>query len=805
MTAYLSGRLGVAVPDRVGTVVHEYIQGHVGGLELAATLLARAGTVDEATARRMFGARPDDPDRAWARLVRSITEQVRDPVLTDAVNAATVLRTFDQPLLGRLIGDEVAARAIRALLAHGLIRALDTGASRFRMLEFVRQALIDDLRTLHGSVWLDLHTRAAEYLFEEFGKDFDDADLSDRGFRFEQDNWQSKMRDWLYHSGQLPHRRQVTRARFALVFFEAFYWWGCFRRFDFNYDLVDDWERTVAVAQDDTAARLDRDLTSALRSLLQEFPPGLIKPLDGPWGRVEDLLLRIEDLCGVAPGAPLPKDPAAREQLTRLRGLLLLFESQALRYQDATDLAADEGIEEALELFDGLSDNWMVAWLSYEHAAVAVDRRDVPTAVTRLAQAARVHVAAILAADEDEDDDDEGAGDRDGAAATEPEWDYELIAELHRAAGDLAFAAGDWSTAGARYGRAVANAYWMQKRPHPPDAYTQPYFEDIAAAVTAGIRTLAERDGTAALAVAEAVRSALGPIAGTGPLDVALAAVPGGSDDPDPLRAALLPRGPEPSEIGEGDTAFSRAWNRHWARQPPRRDAVAGGGSRPTDPRRTDRRGRLTPGLFREVQPPAEPVVLPVAFGRVRIVGRCRAAPVGRPGRDVGDARDRVLVDALGGVQHVSAQGGRLAGAAKPGVVEQRAGDVQQIGIGSPQIAGRIEHVVLGQFVGGVTPPSGPDRRTPARAARPGPSRRRGRRAGRGRRPPSVRPAGSGRPVRWSTARPSASTRDRRAGRRARRATHAATDPSACTQSPAVGVHRKPVNGLRLPERRNFQ
>ena len=551
VSVYLRARLGDGISDEISAAVHDYIQGHVGGLVLATTLLERAPQVDVATVRRLIGRRPDEPDHAWSQLVHTLLDQVRDPTLRRAVDAATVLRTFDQPLLATLIGADVADEAIRVLSAHGLIRQLDgRGTPRFRMLEFVRQACVDDLRVLHPRVWLDMHGLAADHLFVELGDDFDDGGLFGRGFKYELVGWQSRMRDWLYHSGQLPERRQLTRARFALVFFEAFYWWGCYQKFDFNHDLVDDWERTVATSHgDEVSAELDQELTKELRFLLDKYPSGLVKTPDAPWVDIEDAILRIRELCGVAKGASLPKDPAEREQLSRIKGLLLLFAAQALRFQDLADDEIDALLAESVRLYRGVGDRWMVAWLYWEHASIVVDRRDRTTALALLADAAGELVG--LTVDGEDEIDDEFALD----------WDYELIAELHRLIGDLELDTGSDADAAVAYGRAAAAAYWVQGQPHPPDAYTQRYFQEVTTALLDRILTIAATDQAAGVAFAEALRERLGRLAGQGDLAAAVAAA-----DADALRTALLPRGPAISEIGSGDSPFMREWNRHWNR-----------------------------------------------------------------------------------------------------------------------------------------------------------------------------------------------------------------------------------------------
>src|SRR5262249_40081238 len=135
----------------------------------------------------------------------------------------------------------------RALERYGLVQ---TTARGNQMHEFIRLSVAAELRDTKHSKWEDLNSRAAQSFFRSLDQEETEYKYTAGGYgrwyKYERPEWQYLKREWLYHSGQLPGRRELVRARFTLVFLEAFWWWGCYHPFPFNHKLLEDWERTVA-------------------------------------------------------------------------------------------------------------------------------------------------------------------------------------------------------------------------------------------------------------------------------------------------------------------------------------------------------------------------------------------------------------------------------------------------------------------------------------------------------------------------------------------------------------------------------
>jgi hypothetical protein len=561
----------------VHQAVYDYTEGHPGGVELATKLIREKGSdIDARALRRILDRLPADPQQRWGTLVRFIVDAVHDPVLRKAVDAASVALSFDEPLLAALLGvDEVktgAGDAVHALNVHRLIQPVRGGMrpNRYRLIEFIRLSLSDDVRSKHDTRWKLLHERAAAHYFtllEQEEADFGGGTYG-QWYRYERSEWQANKQDWLYHSGQLRERRELTRARFVLVFLEAFWWWGCYQKFDFNQRLLEDWERATATwaKAGDAAGEAVKDhrLAEALRFVLDNYPLGHDKPATAPWDEIAENLQLVQDLCGLGTGARLPKKAAERRQLARARAMIRIFLAHTSRFRDPADTEADDYYGQALNTFEKLQDDWVVAWLLFESADLALERGRAEEAAALVAKSAALTLEFTLAA-EDEGEDDTDADDLDFDDEVSGEWDYELLANLHRARADAHWLAGEVDEAAVEYGRAVADAYWFQGRPHPPDRYTHRFYDEMTGRAAQRVLTLAHDDLGQAVRFATAVRKQLRGAAPTADPDAAVR-----SGKPSEVSAALFPRGPDPAtELRDDTSSFMRDWRRSWERDRP--------------------------------------------------------------------------------------------------------------------------------------------------------------------------------------------------------------------------------------------
>ena len=485
----------------VAEMIYRYTDGHPGGMALTARLISEKGSdIDPRELRRLLDRLPDDRRQRWSSLVHLIVETVRDPLLREAVDAASVTWSFDGSLLAALLGvpdDGPDVRnAVNALAAYRLTQRVlaDVRGNRFRLIEFIRLSLGDDLRVNSLSRWESLNGRAAAHYFELLQQD--EASYPDdpyhRWYRYEKQAWQANKQDWLYHSGQLRGRKDLTRARFVLVFLEAFWWYGCYYPFPFNAQLLLDWERatnSVGVATDAAESQKDEALTAHLRFLLEKYPLGPDKD-SADWDSMRDHLLDVRRLCGLEPGRNLPVDPEESQQLRRTRGMITLFLAHTRRYRDPDDPRADHYYSEARTDFEDLGDTWLTAWLVFEVADLALKRDQPAAAISLVRHSARTGFPNVWS----DEQAYASSAPNPGTVAT-ADFDFELLANLHRVRAEALCQLGQTEAAGTAYGQSVAAAYWFQGRPHAPDGYTHRFYLEILSAASKWVPELVLTDG----------------------------------------------------------------------------------------------------------------------------------------------------------------------------------------------------------------------------------------------------------------------------------------------------------------------
>ena len=556
---YLRERFPEQVQPGTAAVIHQFTDGHAGGLDLAGQLLRENGAgpgIDPRELRLIFDRLPGEPTQLWGRLVHTIIEAIRTPLLREAVDAAAVVRCFDAPLLAALLtGDGTSppdvGGVLDALIDLRLVRGVTDhdGVARHRLVEFVRSSLANHLRSTRQDRWVDLHHRAARYFHERLCSEEGDTagGIYSGWYRYERPGWQADKRSWLEHSGQAPARAAQRRAQFSLVFLEAFWWWGSYHPFEFNERLIEDWERAVArwpAGGNPAVQAQDQLLATKLRYLLNQYPTGWVKPRDAPWDEMAAALRVVQQLCGLQAGIP----DTQPEMHRRVRAMLRIFLAHTRRYRDPADPRASQYYVRALSDFTHLDDVWNIAWLLFESADLAYERGELAEAADLLGRAA---LRIIELSQPEPADDDEVVGD----------WDYELIANLHRIRADVHWASGDTDAAAAHHGQAVVNAYRALGYPQPPDAYTQRFYHEQITRTLDRLRTLAERDPAAAVAFQERVGAQVS----------AIAPVAGGPADGDPADGeSLFPRAPRETEFGPQslESEFYEQWLDRWEDRP---------------------------------------------------------------------------------------------------------------------------------------------------------------------------------------------------------------------------------------------
>ncbi|WP_239335110.1 ATP-binding protein [Frankia sp. CiP3] len=567
VVSYLEQTFHGALRPGVADVVHDFTAGHPGGLSLAANLVVETGPdkLEASDLRRTLQRLPDDPWEKWAGLVRLIVAAVRDARLSRAVHACAVVNTFDEPLLAELLTEDDnehpdVGSVIQTLKGYGIAEQIlavaDEPSDRFRLHEFIRLSLSRELRTMHPRTWQDLHQKASRHYFRLVSEWEDDTTGAySSWYRYEHPRWQAYKREWLFHARRVSRNRTITRARFTLVFLEAFWWWGCYCPFEYNRRLLEDWERTwhqedslagnvgsIAAA---TQHNPDDQLGEALAFVLDNYPPGYIKT-DAPWNDIRNRLLLVQRLCGLGRGARVDATAEEERELGRVNGLIKIFLAHSRRFHDPADPATSRYYNEALAVFEELADDWNVAWLLFEVADLALERGALDEASAHASSSAQR--LAQLAAQTDD-------------------WDEELIANLFRVRADVQWAMGNTDAAFADYYRAVVHAYRFMGVPHPPDAYNLVFYEEMTTRTVTRLCEIFSRSGIEeAKRRTEPARRLFSGTGQAGEDDVRRM-----FDDSDvhALRGWLFPRAPEPAELRSADSAFMDEWGVFDEDEPP--------------------------------------------------------------------------------------------------------------------------------------------------------------------------------------------------------------------------------------------
>lgn len=565
---YLRKRLGLpAGLDDLAAVTHDFTDGHPGGVNLVGDLIVRKGGADlgPSQLRLLLDGLPGQRDQRWAELVVLVLDAVQEPVLQRAVDAAAAATTLDAGLLAELIDrenpqDVAIDRVISALVGLRMLQqvpAMSGGPSdRFRLHEFIRQSVAARLRTYDPATWAELQSVAAQHYFRLLqGWDEDPYDSYGAWYRYEDPRWQEYKREWLRVSGQAADLGPVTRARFTLVFLEAFWWWGVYLPFPFMRRLLEDWNRVsaewarartlrpapLAEPEDNNQLLLD-----ALTQLIRDYPVSYVKPSSAPWDNIRACLIRARSLCGLNPAgglAPATLRRATAEEkgeITRTGAFITLFLAHTWRFGDHGDASAEKFYETAATAFRELGDEWTSAWIAFERADMALEQRDLERSSTFIAK------AAAQAAD---------------LAARTCEWDRELLANMYRTWADVCWLSGRLDDAGRGYGRAVANAYWFQGEPqavdgdpHGPDDYTQHFYSEMTLRAAQRIAELADRPA----AMERFGAAVLAEVPRDGP-PTAAASLTGA--DVSAIRDKAFPQGPDDDELLRMESPFMSKWN----------------------------------------------------------------------------------------------------------------------------------------------------------------------------------------------------------------------------------------------------
>lgn len=286
------------------------------------------------------------------------------------------------------------------------------------------------------------HLAAADHFSGLLATASDDSSDYLAWYRYEQGDWRDLVDAWLYH---LAHAGDGEHAFMSLlrVFFDAFWWWGYYLRYEYCDTLIKIWrERNIAPEI--------RHRLTLLDHFLDAYPAGYDKHGVGDWVGVTHELESIRALCDTSP----ERDSVDARQV---RGFVDFFLAEALAYGGGEPLAAVTAYRHAIDYFSASNQNWVSCWIEFYLAQFLWESGN--------AAGARECALRSLALEHE----DEPVWERDPEVLAN---DYRLLAELELAAGDLA--------ATARATRRAAFYAWLfQGIPEAADAYTRVFYREI--------------------------------------------------------------------------------------------------------------------------------------------------------------------------------------------------------------------------------------------------------------------------------------------------------------------------------------
>jgi hypothetical protein len=519
----LEGYLRRPADDVLVETIWEWSGGHPATAALAGKFLR---TLDPEQAEDFAAHLRALPENYATERIRIALELVCAPGavdITGIARASAVLRRFDADLLEAVVGGPLPEDALDRLCVAGVLETVgDPADGVYRVQTYLAEPLLGLLKTKERK---QFHARAAAHLYELLCADEpepgEEALPYEAWYRYEQPEWQRMLRDWLHHQREAAHteaERERARLKFARIFLDAFWWWGCYVDFPFCDELLADWGR---------ARHDDVDWVQDLRLLLDSYPTGWRKHGKRSWLDVNAALVGVKESCGIAGDAAQLRGPDARHT----RGLVDNFLAHSCRYRTVADDAARRKqheraagyYAEAATLF--AKESWELAWTLFETAEL------------------RAHAGQLDAARETW---------RRAAALARDEEDRELAANLHRLRADVRWQAGDRGGAFDAHGHALLHAYLFQCRTpsRRPDTYTVAFYLEQVERAHERLQALDPAELQDAVA---RLRAPFGDA--LEPAGIKTASVP---DDYRELAGTILPAAPGPDELLATRSALTR-------------------------------------------------------------------------------------------------------------------------------------------------------------------------------------------------------------------------------------------------------
>jgi hypothetical protein len=330
-----------------------------------------------------------------------------------------------------------------------------------------------------------LHKRAADY-FRNWLQQYDEKERS-RGdylyqYRYEEPEWQSAMDDYLYHLGRSGDP-MAAGVSFAGIYFDAFWWWGCYIDFPFCKRLL----KQAGLKRLSPEGQRALDLLCCFDAA---YPKEAHRTGSDGWSKVEATLREIRSLAHLD-GETTDLAPEQKH----LRAITDIFLAEAYRFgwQDAGQ--AERWYLDAKDLL-GDSD-WSKPWVLYhlgdlyrEMAERELKTGDVEQWGKKLKLAAETCVAALELA---------------SGGIPIMERDNEVIANIYRVLAEIAVMQDELERASTYYNFAALHAYAFQAIPSPPDPYTIEFYRQMIGRIGDELKRLHKSKPAQAVALGQAL------------------------------------------------------------------------------------------------------------------------------------------------------------------------------------------------------------------------------------------------------------------------------------------------------------
>jgi hypothetical protein len=357
-----------------------------------------------------------------------------------------------------------------------------------------------------------LHDTAAQVFREvsELEQRAFEGDVSyPRWFRCESAGYHDSRAGWLYHLRRCGDETRTWRL-LAKLYFDEYFWWGCYVPFPSASDLLKTWNSTMRSDYDRKwiapMLRFDRlyprTFAATMRGLLRAHQRGA-RP---NWPEVEHALRSLLDEAVPRDGENMAEEE--RKDLDQLCAILqnYLGDSFHARIRDPNGAEmrrlAEEAYLKAAELFPLRNERgWAHYYLADFHYDCAMQDRELNDECSREGLVKRA-LREVVECRGLVFDDVFGEGTRPRPEKTTTFWDvrdqaddmnHELLANSERLLGDLDWAADETAGAFRHYLGAVFYAAAFNIHPHPPDDYTQSLYQEMTTRAAARLVELRRR------------------------------------------------------------------------------------------------------------------------------------------------------------------------------------------------------------------------------------------------------------------------------------------------------------------------